>query len=1323
MKKTISILMFLMVMISLIPGRAAEAAPDPQGTPTTIEIQPGPANVDDVVMRSDTPTGNYPYDILAAGENNTPSVISTYRSLISFDMSGVPYDMNVQSASLELTLDSVYATSACDLELYAVKKDWHETSAHWNEANGFYSPWQTPGATGPEDVTEIIGTGFVDTSAVAGDKVTITFTDPSYIEEFRRDNYSGMFFKCAVESDNLYIFESSDTASVATDRPKLIISYLPDGNNVDLTSWRCVENSGSSCETNPLSQYPNYTYTGSDGRAPGIGMRINAVKIDCNPYPRCINDYAVHYFVRWHVVWAGANSTASVNLWLDVPGYGDIPLESDIPCGENLNNGECYGTFDGTIQTDYLPRFYDGGYNIGVNWVMDTHLTSITSRYIEYEIFYSLEPFDQNCADLYAVNAPATFPIDPAIEAPVGTPTDEQVYTTEIGKTYMFYVSNEWYDEAHRDPENPLVPLKKNDTAISFDGVNWMNWQAFMYYAECLDVEPGRADDVDLKVVYFIAQTTTIYVRADDVEGEFADNLTDTINPLLHFEYTIGEATLLASDCDSQFSYDPEGDLFASVDVVGTAEDNPVNATFETGEWYGVKVMSGTWSDPGGDSRTDMQFRFDEWAPLAVGENYVWCAGNDVIYIQAPSADLSLRVNDLDNNFSNNSGTLNVNIYHVTYTYTPADCAADYEVDTIVASGTVGGGQTNGTSFANSLLNPVINTSYAVTPGAFYMLETRDGPWYLRDSMSSVSGEYQPGNNYYDVQLRSVVSNAESEWVAPDAWSLSVCVVETDALGHLRIYFQVPNNNNGDLNQGGAEYFIRVAGAGLLGMGSIGWDLYQAYEGPTEGGGTTNPWEDCEKTYVNTSSLPLNSTAWIPVKDDAGTAVVQYGATGGGATVLTTDEDYWIRTSNGPWYDGAGGVEPGEGDNSSNAGGKYTAQLSSDGGATWYDFADHPAVYCSNVDQLGSYETAFFHVSVGQVWKIRVNDVETNLWTDNSGTLAYSLYALNPVGFPVTAGDVTDANFEVCAPILIKPYIPGMIFSKPSMASVSTPSSWDVSDWVSYLGDWFAALGSYIGDVAEIAVNNTGVFFQGFGTYVGDWATYLNRSFISFFAWCPRHVNILLATINQLQDKEPVATIMELKDAGNTAYAEVESYDWGVAGEGGGIGSNDQGYIGLFSLGEGGGAGDSPDTTDYIFERIFPTGGPGWSVWSGEGDIVVFGDASLPDYYYTCNDVFGDFLPERLRQGVCFTSAHWRETGAWWWVQLSIDVSTIFMLIGMIKSSAQSLIYMMTGVRPWTKDGAIKLIGNVAMGDITQDSENRRTVEGIIDAYRRRGYK
>ena len=127
-------------------------------------------------------------------------------------------------------------------------------------------------------------------------------------------------------------------------------------------------------------------------------------------------------------------------------------------------------------------------------------------------------------------------------------------------------------------------------------------------------------------------------------------------------------------------------------------------------------------------------------------------------------------------------------------------------------------------------------------------------------------------------------------------------------------------------------------------------------------------------------------------------------------------------------------------------------------------------------------------------------------------------------------------------------------------------------------------------------------------------------------------------------------------------------------------------------------------------EKILPTSGEAFDVWDG-GDVVDFESSDgLPAYYYTCGTAFADFLPERLRTGVCFASAYWKETGAAWWVQLALDIGTVFLLFAMIKSAAQSLVYMMTGVRPWTKDGAIKIIETVGRGEnVVQPLDNWRS--------------
>ena len=406
-----------------------------------------------------------------------------------------------------------------------------------------------------------------------------------------------------------------------------------------------------------------------------------------------------------------------------------------------------------------------------------------------------------------------------------------------------------------------------------------------------------------------------------------------------------------------------------------------------------------------------------------------------------------------------------------------------------------------------------------------------------------------------------------------------------------------------------------------------------------------NPWLACENYTASVPALNeyeiirpqdeegeniIPTLTYTPGNDPDGDGIIIWGDAG-----LASGHIYRVETLEGPWYDGT------------NPDRRYTAQLSSDGGATWYSFEEHPDVLCYQIDQLGWYEKAFFEVTTGQVWKIRVADSETDVFTDNTGNLAYRLNLVNE--FPVDGpGDlVIDYNPGAADVCISKMVSPGVL----SLSEIGS-----------------------------------------LGNYIGDWLRYFNRSILSYFAWCPRHTEMLLSAINALKEKEPLATIREMSQISKDIVDEVESYDW-----------------------EGGGMDDKSIFSGNVdVEDILPTGGGG-GIWEG-GDLVVFGDTQLPGYYYSCNSTIADYLPSGLRTGVCFTTAYWKETGASFWVQLSLDISALFALFLAVKGAVQSLVYMMTGVRPWTKDGFLKGLGNYAGGDVWQ-GEVFRAMEDIQKRY------
>lgn len=1197
-----------------------------------------------------------------------------------------------------------------------------------------------------------------------------------------KENLFGFLIKTSAENNDMYNFYSSDAID-ETKRPMLTIEYVPYEIEPVDPGWECV-NVGAYQGCLPIelgvisSPFNKASSVSGDygevGYSGGMFLQhaVVAALLKCEPYPRCVNDYPIHYRIEYEASWIASGATnGNLAFRLEIP--GGVNVDNQRSCGIGTTNGRCKGFFEGTISIYDLPPNTDVGYTIGLRTGLAfPSWWPVTSWGIDYKLMLSLQPFEETCSDIYYVPVPDTYVIDPTIETPLGmegTPPDDQIYPTVMGQYYMVEVENSWNDGTD----------ERTDAAVSYDGITWMPWSEFLLDAVCIEMPPGDLNE-DHYTVYYLATTESLHIRANDETGEFGDNSQGENN----FQYTIGLAFQLAEPvvCETQFTYDPEDDWLASVQVHSELEDGVQAVTeftepLEAGAWYAIEVASGSWNEPGGTPRFDMDFRFeftDGWMELSEDADNVYCTSTDgkTVYIQVPDAnELHLRVNDQDSNFANNTGTLGVNIYKTDFNRTITGCELEYDINELVSSDTVEGSAVNGKIFAMSLASSGgISLSYGLTPGAWYMLETTGGPWYV--TWDYPGSPYNVHTQYYNMQVKV---GDDGEWTALQDSAMAFCVVEIDALGHQRMYFQAPES-------GGNTYHIRVAGASAFTKGAMGWNLYQAvdlnigevtsctdftydpnnangfgtvdpkrengvdiigletnsyfaihiesdneasdppyyaksgwYEeeggderddlelsingaewadlpnapgvicyyytpetdelvffvrvinnqswklransesfGDNEGieyyrvyeaTADNNPWVSCIDDF--TPSVPaLNEHEWIPPQDEEGVLLMPTltytegadpdddGIIFWGQPGLEPGHHYMVETKQGPWKNGEDTT------------GLYSAQLSSDGGSNWYSFEGHPDVICADVDQLNHHWRAIFEVTDGQMWKIRVDDTETEFWPDNTGNLAYRLNLVNE--FPIEGpGDyVYDYDlgaFDVCSQSLVRPQALSL---------------------------------SEIGSL---------------GNYIGDWVHYINRSLLSYFAWCDRHTELIISAMEALKLKEPLATLAALDTISKNVMAEIDSYSW------------DGGYedTSIFT-----------GNAETMFNKVLPQGGVADDPWDG-GNLITFGDTSLPAYYYNCQNVFADYLPARLQQATCFVSAYWKETGASFWVQLSLDLAAIGVLFVMVKGSLQSLIYMMTGVRPWTKDGAIKLAGNLAEGDPFRDSQINRTLEAI----------
>jgi hypothetical protein len=773
----------------------------------------------------------------------------------------------------------------------------------------------------------------------------------------------------------------------------------------------------------PIPNDPVSPYTASNtvdltenghNAAPTISRAI----IDCDPYPSCKTGMVVYFHVSVDYTWVSRAVYGDVNVQKRIIVYTSnfaSGASSDwVDCGTGLS-GSCHVELTGSLTQDSNAWSWDMQAELD-NY--QDHGTIFDVSDITYSVYFSLFPYGE-CEE-YTVPFTQTFEIDPTIEFPVGPdgiPMDSQIYATVPGDTYQLSFDGGPWNDGTED--------RGTETAISWDGETWtpFNELAFACYNE--------------EGVFLVAESDTLHIRVDDVAGEFADN-TNNPDPVLNAVlYTIG-AAYTETPCEDQFSYDPEADLIASVVVDATDEDGElVSSTLAPEEWYAVTVTSGTWRDEGIDpDRTDMEFQetdedflsFDlaNFQDLGSGTVGVWCQSTDETtwFMQASDVALHLRVNNNEITFwTANTGDLNVSVYHATFTRPRELCEFEFNFVGTPFKDEVAGSASAGKSFAyvpdgSNTTNTVMDTSSGtwsarpLQPGAWYILETVEGPW--QEDVSQRAGRYDMS-----------VSVGDNIWVPLEDWEIE-CNVALDALGHRRLYFQVPS--------GPLEWFLRVDDTTFNNNGGyMAWYLYRAKNIPGLDTGK-DPWEGCIADTDSTMFDFSGSSELIPVNMDIGTYIRNPStSTGSSATILSAGTTYIVGTAEGPWYDN---IDDQLTD-------KYSAAVSSDNGVTWYTLGedDVPGMECEQVDQQSRYRVIRFTVQDGEVWKIRVDD-DAGDFGNNGGNLAYTIIALDPIG---TNPGSTFGISPAC--------------DLPSLRPVLPTDMTELALWLQYVAQWIDYIG------------------------------------------------------------------------------------------------------------------------------------------------------------------------------------------------------------------------------------------------------------------------
>lgn len=942
-------------------------------------------------------------------------------------------------------------------------------------------------------------------------------------------------------------------------------------------------------------------------------------------------------------------------------------------------------------------------------------------------------PID-TCSDQFTELTTDTYEIDPTIETPLGpagSPADDQIYTTVIDQIYKITTDG--------GPWNDGTTDRGKETSVSWDGSTWTPLVEMM--PTCFSAAGA----------YLKAESTTFYIRVDDTAGNFADN-TNNPDPVT---YTISLVAAPISDCSSQFTYDEQNDWVASVVVQGNDEDGLLaSETLTVGEWYAVAVVPpSAWQDEGVPPDLTTMDYFNggseftlfgiPYIPLAGASGSALCQSDDglITYVQAKNENLYLRVSNVENDFTANTGQLDVNIYHAAFTRTSETCETLFATQSLIDSGTVDAQAENGASFAFMVGGTDIGSlDYGLEAGAWYMLDTTGGPWQWQGGGHSASGIL------YDM----AVSEDGSTWTPLADWTRPTCNVMLDAVGHRRVIFQMPDsgalewklrvddssiwfNNSGTMGwnlygvkkleyipqnntcdyeynnavqidsgvvyadnasgvtldnmQSGNLYALLIAGTGYGWQESTGGETLYSTELSNNNGTTYFNMPDdypgvlCSQTVNgndllvflqpganyryrlrvnsttfdnNTGSMGyvvynatagqslvptclngwygeevLNGFDWIDVRNQEGELIAADTARYEEFNGLIAGRTYLITTpaGQGPWWSA-------ESANTK----RWDVAVTNDGGTNWEGVAlsGNTMIDCAQYNEVSHEWQIRVTVQEGEIWKIRVND-DAGAFDNNAGNMAYKLQTM--------------CDHPACTP------------------SIPNDSTTGGIPAISIQGG---------GDVCTLPIVRPGSLSAGeildVGNYIGSWVQYINLSVLRYMAWCPSHTNTLFTFLNKFYEKEPLATVKEWMDNLREIKRQIQSYNWGDGSW------QDTSIFDMHSASQ---------VQTMINEHILPTSSRARDPWGG-GSIVSLSTSggALPDAYYSCSSAFTEFLPSRLRSGVCFASAWMIETSASFWIQIVLDISALFLLIGMLKGALQDLIYMMTGVRPWTKSGA-----------------------------------
>lgn len=217
-----------------LPTTTATNAPTtkPTNVPTnspgvqTLILQPNGATGIDAYMLNTSATSNYGNATdMGVGENNDTANKYAH-GLIKFDLSSLPANATIVSATLSLWTSGDLSNTNRTIQVYRLKTPFVEGQVNWNRSASGVN-WQVAGAKGAKDKeTNAIGSVLILANESLNTEKQIGL-DPAKIQELVNGTYTnnGFILIADTELDDRFNYKTSDTSN-AVQRPKLVIQYV-----------------------------------------------------------------------------------------------------------------------------------------------------------------------------------------------------------------------------------------------------------------------------------------------------------------------------------------------------------------------------------------------------------------------------------------------------------------------------------------------------------------------------------------------------------------------------------------------------------------------------------------------------------------------------------------------------------------------------------------------------------------------------------------------------------------------------------------------------------------------------------------------------------------------------------------------------------------------------------------------------------------------------------------------------------------------------------------------------------------------------------------